>query len=69
MLSEDFLTIEPFLFVEPLTERKLGMINSLLIPNAISFAEDGLPQSLIVVDHLVVHEGWQFGLGQLGLGA
>lgn len=42
MLSEDVVTIEPFLLIESFTQGKLRVIDGLLIPHAISFAEDGL---------------------------
>jgi hypothetical protein len=68
MLSEDVVTIEPFLFIESFAEGKFRMIDGLLIPSAISFAEDGLPEGLIIVDHLIIHEGRKLRLGKLGLG-
>jgi hypothetical protein len=63
MLSEDGLAIEPFLLIESLAERKFGVLDGLLVPDAISFAEDGLPESFVVIDHLIVDKRRQLGLG------
>jgi hypothetical protein len=65
--SKDLLTIEPLLLVKPLLKWKLRVIHGLLVPDSISLAEDGLSDGSIEVNHLIVDEGWKFGLWQLRL--
>lgn len=61
------LTVHPLLLVEAGGQAQLGVVDRLLVPLPVLLAEQRLPVRLVEVDHLVVHEHWHPGFGELGL--
>ncbi len=66
--SKDLLAVEPLFLVEKGLDRQAWVVDSLLVPGAVAFGEERLSQGNVEVDHLVVDEGGQSGLGELRLG-